>query len=127
MCIRDSLWYAKNSDLIKIRQIYLPKPCDEWARDTPGGSWGAEIDGTRRVLTPEEKANTNLLPLESKVYCLSKVTSAGASKIPEKFQALGQDFLLSANEHWKTNEEGRRRLISAERIEVRGRAWYTRF
>lgn len=121
------LWYARDSERIKFRPIYLAKPCDEWARETPGGSWGAEIDGVRRQLTPEEKEDTNLLPEGARVYCLSKTTSAGPASKPETFDVFGQAFPLSANEHWKTGEKGRKRLVLAERIELRGRPWFTRF
>ena len=121
------LWYARNPEKIKFRPIYLPKPCDEWARDTPGGSWGAEIGGVRRSLTPPEKENTNLLPQDARVYCLSKTTSAGPSSNPETFDVFGESFPLKTNEHWKTGPSGRQRLVSAERIELRGRPWFTRF
>jgi adenine-specific DNA-methyltransferase len=121
------LWYARDSERMKFRPLYLEKPCEEWARETPGGSWGAEIDGIRRSLTPEEKENTNLLPSGAKVYCLSKVTSAGPASEPEAFEVFGQSFPLSANEHWKTGKAGRERLVKADRIEIRGRAWFTRF
>lgn len=121
------LWYARNMELMRFHPLYLPKPCDEWARETPGGSWGAEIGGVRRQLTPEEKENTNLLPSGAKVYCLSKTTSAGPAANPEPFEVFGQSFPLGPNEHWKTGKPGRERLVRAERIELRGRPWFTRF
>lgn len=121
------LWYARNADKVRFKPIYIEKPCDEWARDTPGGSWGAEIGGIRRQLTPEEKANTNLLPTGANVYCLSKTTSAGPASALETFDVFGQSFPLNVNEHWKTGKKGRDRLIAAERIELRGRPWFTRF
>jgi len=121
------LWYCRNRDSMKFNTIYVPKSCQEWARDTPGGSWCVEIDGVRRSLIPEEKANTTLLPPNADVYCLSKTTSAGASGTPEAFEVYGKVYELKANEHWKTGKEGRRRLVRANRIEVRGRPWFTRF
>ena len=33
------LWYARDSERMKFRPLYLEKPCDEWVRETPGGSW----------------------------------------------------------------------------------------
>jgi adenine-specific DNA-methyltransferase len=121
------LWYCRDSSRMTFNTIYVPKPCEEWARDTPGGSWCVEIEGVRRGLTPEEKNNTNLLPPNSNVYCLSKTTSAGASSTPDSFDVFGRSFPLQANEHWKTGPEGRQRLVRAERIELRGRPWFTKF
>ena len=121
------LWYAKSAEDLKYVPLHQRKLCDEWARETPGGSWGAEIDGIRRSLTPEEKENTNLLPAGAKVYCLSKLTSAGASTKPEPFHAFGKDFPLGTSEHWKTANTGLQRLLKADRIESRGRTWFVKF
>jgi len=121
------LWYSKNFAKVSFSPIYSPKPCEEWAADTPGGSWGAEIDGARRSLTPEEKADVTLLPSGAHVYCLSKTTSAGASSTPEKLSFFGSEFQLKENEHWKTSKDGMTRLYQANRLETRGRLWFTKF
>lgn len=123
------LWYARSVELARktFRSLHRPKPCDEWARDTPGGSWRVEIDGVRRALTPEEKQNTKILPPGAQVYCLSKTTSAGAASNPETWEANGVAFSLKSNEHWKTGPKGRERLLRSERVEVEGRPWFTKF
>jgi adenine-specific DNA-methyltransferase len=121
------LWYCRDAERVKFKRVFVEKPCDEWARDTPGGSWCVEIEGIRRKLRPKEKANTKLLPSGSKVYCLSKMTSAGAATTPEVFDVFGQSFSLNPNEHWKTGPNGRRRLVEAGRVELRGRPWFTKF
>ena len=123
------LWYGKSAQDLgeKFNHLHVSKPCDEWARDTPGGSWGVEIDGIRRSLLPGEKQDTTVLPDQNGVFCLSKLTSSGGSSNPKPFCALGQTFELKANEHWKTTEEGLERLIQSERIEARGRAWFVKY
>ncbi len=122
------VWYSKNINQVKYRQLFLDKPCDEWARETPGGSWGAEIKSHRRALTPQEKANTNLLPLGAKVYQLSGLTSAGAAKEDELFSYDEEVFSAGANQHWKTTPEGMGRLVTAARIERRGgKPWFIKF
>src|ERR1019366_5212540 len=45
------LWYAKNAEKMKFVPLYAQKPCEEWARETPGGSWRMEFNGVRRALT----------------------------------------------------------------------------
>jgi adenine-specific DNA-methyltransferase len=121
------LWYAKDHEKLKFVSLYGEKECDEWARDTPGGSWGMELEGQRRPLSPEEKDDTNILPTGSEVYCLSKLTSAGAPAKPEPAEAFGRLFELKPNEHWKTGPEGIQRLYKANRLETRGRLWFTKF
>ena len=121
------LWYLKNPENAKFRSLPMEKPCDEWVRETKGGSWGVEIDRIRRALFPGEKKDISVLPKNSSVYCLSKLTSSGASANPEPLLAFGQEFGLKSNEHWKTTKVGLDRLIGAERIETRGRAWFVKF
>ncbi len=121
------LWFAKSVDRLRFRALHRPKKCDEWARDTPGGSWRVEIDNIRRSLTPEEKNDTNILPPGAHVYCWSKTTSAGAASKQEPWEAFGRAFDLKSDEHWKTGPDGRNRLVKAERVELGGRPWFTKF
>lgn len=121
------LWFARNREKLKFVPLYAQKPCEEWARDTPGGSWGVQIGDLRRSLTPEEKDDVKLLPEDAHVYALSKLTSAGSPSKVEQITALGQTFDLNPNEHWKTSPEGIARLEKANRLECRGRLWFTKF
>src|ERR1019366_3592545 len=45
----------------------------------------------------------------------------------ESVEAFGQTFELNPNEHWKTSPEGINRLAKADRLEVAGRLWFTKF
>ncbi len=122
------IWYGKNGEQVKYRQLFLDKPCDEWARETPGGSWGAEIDSIRRPLTPQEKANTNLLPSNARVYQLSGLTSSGAAKEEAEFSYDDSSFTPGPNQHWKTTPEGMEQLATADRIERRGgKPWFVKY
>jgi len=121
------VWYAKEISRVKYRPLFADRLCDEWARGTPGGSWGAEIDGKRRALTPAEKRNTNILPKGADVYCLSKLNSAGAASTEQVFEFAGQKFTPGPGAHWKTTTEGLRKLVVAHRIELRERPWFVRF
>ena len=121
------VWYARDIERVKYRALFADKPCDEWARGTPGGSWGVEIDGERRALTPEEKRNTNILPDGAHVYCLSKLNSAGAASVEQVFKFGNQKFTAGPGAHWKTTLDGLQNLVRANRIELRDRPWFVRF
>jgi len=122
------LWYAKDKEQIKYRQLFIDKPVDKWARETKGGSWGVTINGVDRRLTPEEKANTNLLPANAEVYQLSGLTSAGAGSEPPPFIFKEKTYYPGERNHWKTSVDGLNRLTKLDRLEVRGgKPWFKKY
>ncbi|KAA0225180.1 site-specific DNA-methyltransferase [candidate division KSB1 bacterium] len=122
------VWYAKEKELLKYRQLFVDKPCAEWARETEGGSWGVTINGIDRPLTPEEKNNTTLLPNDAKVYQLSGLTSAGESRDTKPFGFRGTDYYPGTGNHWKTSVEGLENLAKKGRIETRGgKPWFKKY
>ena len=122
------LWYAKNKSSVKYNQIYIDKPCDEWARETKGGSWGVTLDGLDRSLMPDEKANTNILPKGAEVYQLSGLTSSGASSTENPFEFNKQVYYPGSRNHWKTTIDGLYRLDKASRLEARSsKPWFKKY
>ena len=121
------LWYAKEKSRLKYRQLFVDKPCDEWARETKGGSWGVTINEVDRPMRPEEKANTNTLPENAEVYQLSGLTSAGADSKDRPFIFRGETFYPGSASHWKS-PDGLHRLVLADRIESRGgKPWFKKY
>jgi adenine-specific DNA-methyltransferase len=122
------IWYAKDINQLKYRQLWRMRDAKDWFADTPGGSWGIELNGVRRPTTPQEKSNPDLLPAKARIYALSKLNSAGASKQPQDFQFQGKVFHPGARNHWKTSLDGLRKLDIAGRLEARGGPpWFVRF
>jgi adenine-specific DNA-methyltransferase len=108
------LWYAKNIDTVKYRQIYTQKEL--------GQGVGAEYkhlelpDGTRRPLTDEEVVKPALLPSGSRIFRPSPMTSQSASattSVPFDFEGV---TFSPGSGGWKTNQTGFTSLVNANRI-----------
>jgi adenine-specific DNA-methyltransferase len=109
------IWYAKDRELIKYRQLYLEK------QDDVSGYDRIELhDGTRRALTKEEKDDQRKIPEDSRVYSSGALFSPGTTTEGSKpFIYEGKTFYPS-NGHWKTSIEGMQTLAKTKRIEVSG-------
>jgi len=81
------LWYCKDFERVKYRQLYLAKGL---ASDTSGVySWVESPDRrTRRRMTPEELSGECAIPAGWRVFCLDNMTSQGFS------QGLSQQYVL---------------------------------
>ena len=123
------IWYAKDLSQVKYRQLWSERSKADWVLNVPKNSWGIiEKDGSKRLLTREERKNPRNIPDDVELYALSKLTSAGESKEPQPFEFDDQTFLPPRNTHWKTTAAGMRNLVRAGRVERRGGPpWFTRF
>lgn len=71
---------------------------------------------TRRKMTPNERANPNTLPVGSRIYCHSNITSPGKSSGENAFEFNGEVFRPGPNRHWSVNLEGMKRLADKKRL-----------
>jgi adenine-specific DNA-methyltransferase len=118
------LWYAKERDRLKFREIFVAKDPSE-----PGVSEYDRVelpDGTRRKMTRDEQDNWSLLPGGSKAYRQDNMVSQRPpGDFPVEFE--GETYRPITG-YWKTGQEGMARLIANRRIEKRGRMLsYVRF
>jgi adenine-specific DNA-methyltransferase len=114
------LWYAKDIDQVKYRQLYQVKSI---GREGAGVYTRVELpNGTRKRLTEEELDNLDKLPTDWRVFTLGDLSSQGAAKEPQPFEFEGKPYYPSPNSHWKTTIEGLRRLAEKRRIEVSGKS-----
>lgn len=106
------VWYAKDIEQMKYRQLYEPKPI---GRDT-GYTWVELPSGERRKMTSEEKSDPSLLPKDSKVFFTSTLSSSGyTSTCMYDFEMNGRVFKCG-RKSWRTNKDGMERLIELKRI-----------
>jgi adenine-specific DNA-methyltransferase len=127
------LWYARNRERVKYREVYLPK---EFGGEGATAYGRVELpDGTRRSLSKEERANPSLLPGGARIYRIDNLTSqsigrekgeGAASWFPVAFN--GKSFTPSSRSRWKTNQDGMNRLLSNRRLEAtEGGLYYVRY
>jgi len=111
------LWYAKNKENIKYRQLFQIK--------TAGEGVGEQYrfveldDGNRCRMTAEELEDTSLLPSGSRIFRPTSIeadTPSDSTTFP--FESGGIHFEAKS---WKTNPQGIRKLIAAGRIMAVGK------
>ena len=111
------LWYAKNKDNIKYRQLFQTK--------TAGEGVGEQYrfvelnDGNKRRMTLEELEDISLLPSGSRVFRPTSI-EADTPSDSTTFQFESGDIRFEARS-WKTNPDGIRKLIAAGRIMAVGK------
>jgi len=108
------IWYAKQRDQVKFRQLYKPSSYE----DDIGGRYSrVELpDGTRRVMTSQEKEDITRLPDGARIYRHDNLTSqSGTEKSAYRVTFQGNTF-TPGNGFWKTNEAGMEVLKRATRL-----------
>ena len=107
------LFYAKNKECVKYRQLFLAKDTE----NDPHYSYIELPDGSRRTMTKEEKDDRSLLPLESKVFIPLDLRPAGYNASGNfSYSFLGKGFHPGLGKTWKTNEKGMNNLERANRL-----------
>jgi adenine-specific DNA-methyltransferase len=122
------IWYAKNSSLIKYRQLFTSKV-------SPLGDSGNRNDQVelnnllRRALSKEEKLGKSALPNDARIFRYDNLLSQGAASIDQQFEVNGKIYTPAKNCHWKANyPNGMSTLLKARRITKSGnRLVYVRF
>ena len=109
------LWYCKNHEAIKYRQLYQPKVAGTFA------SYKYAVNPRTleyRPLSALEKTNPELIPSEFKIAQLSFAVSQDPGKPEERYYTYkGTKYDCGASRHWKTtNPEGLDRLAGANRL-----------
>lgn len=112
------LWYAKDGDRLKYRQVFERKST------VHGESAYSLVDlpsGERRRLGAAEQREPGSTGESGLVLRLDNLTSPGWSeKLSAPMSHNGGEFRLSGNLHWKTTADGVRRLSQARRVEAVG-------
>jgi adenine-specific DNA-methyltransferase len=115
------LWYAKDANQVKRRNIYQIKKSGSGTLYT----YVEEADGSRRKMSATEKNDDNL---ELRAFRLSPLISAGYTESCfYDFEFDGRTFERQKYS-WKTNSQGMQNLILARRVMAPGKTPnYVRF
>jgi adenine-specific DNA-methyltransferase len=108
------LWYARERQHTKFRSVFRTRGFE----DDVGGRFSRALlaNGTKHVLTSEERKDIALLAQNARIYRHDNMTSQSGgenSSFPIEFQ--GSTFKPGKG-FWKTNPTGVERLKSAERV-----------
>ena len=111
------IWYAKNIDMVKFRQLYIERQTGETSLDR----YDQVLlpDGKSRRLTPDEITGRTALP-SGRRYQLTSLLSDGATSSPQEFRFMGNTYRPRGGTHWKTSVDGLKILAVNNRIEMMG-------
>lgn len=107
------IWYAKNKESVKYRQLYTTRT-EKSLRQ--GYTWIEYPNGERRRLSSDELNGVVKVPEGRRFITAPLMSQSGGEKTAFAVELEGKTYYPSANTHWKTNEEGMKRLIAANRI-----------
>ncbi|WP_443982501.1 site-specific DNA-methyltransferase [Xylanibacter rarus] len=110
------IWYAKNIENIKYRQLFEEKPIGVGT----GYTWVELENGTRRKMTSEERNNPSLLPQKSKVFFTSTLSSSGYTPTCMYDIELNGKIYKCGKKSWRTHKEGMQKLIAMNRVMAPG-------
>jgi adenine-specific DNA-methyltransferase len=122
------LWFAKVRERATYRPLFIVKE----AGGVGASAYGRlELpDGTRRPLTPAEKANPNAIPKNARYFRLDNLTSPRVREARTGYYPIefgGRRFLPNVGE-WKTHTDGMLRLKIANRLgSTDGGLYYIRY
>ena len=111
------LWYAKDREKVKYRQLYKPKSFEE---EVGGEFKYIDLgDGKFRKLTEEEKAKPQLIDVTKLFRTNSAVSPGIRTNTTGKFEFKGMTFDSGPTRNWKTTMPGMIRLAEMNRLILR--------
>ncbi|MGO8736588.1 MAG: site-specific DNA-methyltransferase [Terriglobia bacterium] len=118
------LWYSKNRELVKFRELYTSRGGEGWVNY----DYVRLPDGTHRRMTTEEGVDWSSLPYGAKVYRRDNLTSTSSTEEASRpVQFNGHEYTPGRG-GWKTSREGLERLAAENRLEAYGNTLaYRRF
>ena len=106
------LWYARSIQELKYRQLGRPKPLGAGT----GYTWLKHPDTSERKMTRQERASPSKIIGGARPFFAASLSSSGYTPTCIfDFEYAGRRF-RAGRKSWRTNRDGLRRLIWADRI-----------
>ena len=108
------VWYSRAIGSLKYKQLFSERSLDD---DVGNRYTRVELpDGSRRVMTTEERGNIGLLPKGSHIYRHDNLTSqSGGDSTRVAFEFEKRSYTPGRG-YWKTNFAGLQKLVEARRL-----------
>lgn len=121
------IWYARDKEAVKYREMFATK--------VVGGAGGGKYDQAESVTGYRAPSSQLESDDAARVFRTDNITSQSIGREKGEGAACwfpvpvgGRSFLPSMRNRWKTNEEGMRRLLAADRVAITGDSLgYVRF
>lgn len=120
------LWYAKDIEQCKYRQLYEPLTRKEKVGLFAFSAMVEEKDGTCRALTKDEKNNPDILPEGSRLVHSNSLASQGTSTTgrSDPYEWQGNVYPCPQKKQWSVSKEGLDSLAKQERLVGVGKHLY---
>jgi adenine-specific DNA-methyltransferase len=117
------VWYCRDAAMVKTRQLLLEK---RLGRDGVSGyAWAESPDGNRKRLSGKDFDEIGNLGAGWRVFAPTKLTAAGLTpSCVYEFEFEGRQFRPNPGSSWRTNADGMRRVIAANRLIALGSSIY---
>ena len=117
------LWYAKDKDQLKFRQLYMPLTRKEQIEHMSFAAMVELPNGKIRTLTKDEKNNPDLLPQKARLFRLMPLTSQHESTTGRSapFIWQGVKYYCPKDTQWRVSYDGLKRLGNLNRLASPGK------
>jgi adenine-specific DNA-methyltransferase len=109
------IWYAKDFESVKYRQLYANKGIGVGA----GNSYKSlMLENGKKIPFSKKSKQSASIPQNSKLFQSTALQSDGHSEtLSKQIQMNGKVYNTASNSHWKTTTEGIDRLKKAQRLQ----------
>ena len=115
------LWYAKDRNHVKYRQLYEPLSRKEKIEHMSSYAAVELMDGTIRALTKAEREDPGtFLPIDARAYSRMPLDSIGVSTTGRSDPYIwnGIEFQCAQGRHWSVSHNGLDRLAALGRLDA---------
>jgi adenine-specific DNA-methyltransferase len=112
------LWYCRNRNKVKYRQLFHPRPRDMSITSTYRKV--EQVDGAIRNLTSAERFDPSILPQNSRLMCYGDMVSQSGSEATRQPFEWRRKVFHPRSGGWKTNSAGLQNLANADRLGFSG-------